>query len=136
MAIVAGVSAGCGKVDPCGNEVISRTSSPSGEQQVIVFQRDCGATTGFSTQVSVLPSTEIFLERPTVWAATDSGNVLVIDSDRGAAPAGPGGGPAVAVKWRDDHTLLLAYHPRARAASAANEVGQVRVVHERRLDVR
>jgi hypothetical protein len=41
--------------DLCGNDPISETPSPNGQMKVVVFQRDCGATTGFSTQVSVLP---------------------------------------------------------------------------------
>lgn len=42
--------------DMCGNEVYSEVLSPDGEYKAVVFQRDCGATTGFSTQVSIIHS--------------------------------------------------------------------------------
>ncbi len=37
----------------CGNEILKEVRSPTGKMKGVVFQRDCGATTGFSTQVSV-----------------------------------------------------------------------------------
>ena len=40
--------------DSCGNDVLADVPSPSGERRAVVFQRDCGATTGFSVQVSIL----------------------------------------------------------------------------------
>ena len=42
--------------DMCGNEVYTEVMSPNKERKVVVFQRDCGATTGFSTQVSIIES--------------------------------------------------------------------------------
>ena len=52
-------------VDPCGNEILSEMRSPDGRLKFIVFQRDCGATTAFSTQVSIIPSGDEFLMAPT-----------------------------------------------------------------------
>lgn len=40
----------------CGNDVIDDVASPSGRNHAVVFHRDCGATTGLSVQVSVLPA--------------------------------------------------------------------------------
>ena len=40
----------------CGNETFHETLSPDGRFKAIIFQRDCGAATGFSTQISLLPS--------------------------------------------------------------------------------
>src|SRR6266508_912458 len=45
---------GCDEL--CRNDVTSDVISPSGKHHAVVFQRDCGATTGFSVQVSVLPA--------------------------------------------------------------------------------
>jgi len=42
----------------CNNEVFSQVNSPDGKYKALIFQRDCGATTGFSTQVSVLDISE------------------------------------------------------------------------------
>jgi hypothetical protein len=60
---------GCASL--CDNEIAQVTLSPSGELTAVVFNRNCGATTGFNTQVSVLPSAEL----PT----NDPGNLLILD---------------------------------------------------------
>ncbi len=57
--------------DMCGNEVYSEVLSPDGEYKAVVFQRDCGATTGFSTQVSIIHSG--------VNLKNEGGNVYIID---------------------------------------------------------
>src|SRR5688572_11020252 len=73
----------------CRNEVLAELPAPDNRNRAVVFQRDCGATTGFSTQVSVL--------RGSRRLPNEGGNVFVADSDHGQAPAGPGSGPAVEV---------------------------------------
>ena len=65
----------------CGNEVVAQYPSPNGLERLVVFQRDCGATTGFSTQASILPIGKGLKD--------DSGNVFIADTDHGAAPSGP-----------------------------------------------
>jgi hypothetical protein len=136
VLILAAGHLACGKLDPCGNEVISRVASPGGAYHAIIFERDCGATSDFSTQVSVLPAEAFFREQPSVWCATEQGNVLVIDGDHGAAPAGPGGGPEVAARWEDEHRLVLTYDPRARVFRANLGVGAVVVQHRRSTDLK
>ena len=121
----------CGRLDPCGNDVVARIPSPSGSQQVIVFERNCGATTGFSTQVSVLPRGEDLREQPSFWTATEQGNALIVDGDHGTAPPGPGGGPKVDVTWNADHEVVLTYHPRARVFRAVERIGHTRIKHQR-----
>ena len=54
----------------CGNEVFEEQLSPDGKLKAVIFQRDCGATTGFSTQISVLNSHKKL--------KNESGNVFVI----------------------------------------------------------
>ena len=44
--------------DMCGNEAFQEIYSPGHKYKAVVFQRDCGATTGFTTQVSVLSANE------------------------------------------------------------------------------
>jgi hypothetical protein len=38
----------------CGNEVYQEVLEPGNRFKAILFQRDCGATTGFSTQISLI----------------------------------------------------------------------------------
>ncbi|CAH2716551.1 hypothetical protein BACCIP111895_03738 [Neobacillus rhizosphaerae] len=42
----------------CGNNILEKVSSPSGDQVAYVFVRDCGATTGYSPQLSILNKDE------------------------------------------------------------------------------
>lgn len=55
----------------CENEIFKEVNSPDLEFKAVIFQRDCGATTGFSTQVSVMPISETL--------PNESGNVLIIE---------------------------------------------------------
>jgi hypothetical protein len=57
--------------DMCGNEVYTEVMSPNGERKVVVFHRDCGATTGFSTQISIIDSGDELENK--------GGNIYVID---------------------------------------------------------
>ena len=110
-------------VDPCGNDVLTEARSPDGRLKAVVFQRDCGATTGFSTQVSVIPSGESFLTAPTWLRSTRGGNVFVADTNHGEAPSGP----VVQVEWLDPTHLRITHDKRARVFSSATSIHGVRV---------
>lgn len=92
--------------DLCANDIISEYPSPDGQRKLVVFERDCGATTRCSTQASILPIDQAL--------DNGNGNVFIADDNRGAAPSGPGGGPALRVAWRNAHAIQLFYHPNAR----------------------
>jgi len=54
----------------CGNQIHKEYLSPDKSLKALVFQRDCGATTGFSTQISILDSNEKL--------ENENGNIFVI----------------------------------------------------------
>jgi hypothetical protein len=60
--------AGCGDVG-CGNEVSYRAPSPNGKVEAVVFNRNCGATTDFNTQLSIVPASQV---------PEGSGDILVL----------------------------------------------------------
>jgi hypothetical protein len=99
LATLAGCDSGC------ANTVLSDAASPDGRRHAVVFERDCGATTGFSTQVSVLPAGR---------SPSGGGNVFVAEGGHGRAAPGPGGGPRVAVRWLGRRTLEVRFDGRAR----------------------
>lgn len=103
--------------DPCGNDVVAEFPSPDGTKKVVIFQRDCGATTGFSTQASLLA---IGTQKP-----RGAGNLFVADTDRGAAPSAAWGGPALAVRWEGSHALILEHNRRARVFHAERQLGNI-----------
>src|SRR5437764_7339497 len=101
----------------CGNEPLSEVPSPDGTFKAIVFQRDCGATTGFSTQISILKTNQSL--------PNESGNLFVADTDHGKAPSGPGGGPEVRVTWVATRSLRVAHHQDARVYLANHNASGV-----------
>ena len=107
----------------CGNKVLTDVASPDMHNHAVVFERDCGATTGFSTQVSILPAGR---------AISDGGNVLIVDDDRGRAATGLGRGPSVAVRWIDARTVELRYDRRVRVfkRDTVRDGIQVRIVQD------
>ena len=73
----------------CGNDIVLKKVSPDNKHNVFVFNRDCGATTGFSTQISILDDDEEL--------DNESGNLFISE-----------GYPSnVIVKWVDSHTLEI-----------------------------
>ncbi|MES9993823.1 MAG: hypothetical protein ABW098_17880 [Candidatus Thiodiazotropha sp.] len=90
----------------CGNQIIDTYELPKANVHVVVFQRDCGATTGFSTQISLL---EIGQD-----LANKSGNIFSADTDHGKAPSVEGGGPEVRVEVVSGSHIKIFHHPKAR----------------------
>jgi hypothetical protein len=105
----------------CGNTEISRAPSPDGRYDAIIFERNCGATTGFATHVSLIPRGD-----PLPNAA---GNLLSADLDDGGSPA-PWGGPRVTASWRAAGDLVVQHDPLARVIHQASRDNAVTVSYE------
>ncbi len=103
----------------CANKQIAASDSPDRRAKVVVFERDCGATTDFSTQVIILPPGEELEDR--------RGNVLVMDSDHGRAATGPGAGPWVEAHWLSPDSILIRFDSAARILQQSVVVGHVKV---------
>jgi len=84
-----------------------------------MFERDCGATTNFSTQVSLLPSEGVL--------QNVAGNVFIADTNHGLAPFGRGGGPTLILSWENAQSILLAYDSRAQVHRAAEQIGDIHI---------
>lgn len=74
--------------DMCGNDMRQTVPSPSGRLNAVVFSRDCGATTGFSTQVSIIPAGSAL--------PNEAGNTFVIS-----------GTADLAIQWQTDSALSI-----------------------------
>jgi hypothetical protein len=104
--------------DACGNTVLEQVVAPDGAHRIVVFQRACGATTGFSTQASLLDPSDQLPE--------SSGNVFIADTDHGAAPSGPGGGPELRVRWLSAQRVEITHHRSARVFKSRKLMDGVR----------
>jgi hypothetical protein len=108
--------------DMCGNQILSESSSPDQTYRVVVFQRDCGATTGFSTQVSVLKAMEKL--------PNESGNLFIANTYHGKAPGGIGGSPEVKISWVGPRSVHLTHHKDARVSFANLHVLEVSATYD------
>lgn len=101
---------GCGL---CADHVLDRFQAPDSSAELVVFERNCGATTDFSTQASI---GEI-----NAGTGNQAGNIFIADTNRGAAPVVKRGGLELRVRWIDNRTIELAHHRSARVFEARNE---------------
>lgn len=92
----------------CGNDIVSVSKSSDQKKTAIVFRRNCGATTDFSTQVSVRNNETIL--------NSETGNVLIIDdnNDRDMSGFYLNGSPVVEASWIGPNELLLKFSSEAR----------------------
>jgi Family of unknown function (DUF5412) len=76
-----------------GNEIFQEVYSPDNQYKAIAFQRDCGATTGFSTRVSILPATKSL--------NNSDENIFSMD--------GHPDWTEVKVSWENNHSVTITY---------------------------
>ena len=108
--------------DTCENVVLSESANPNRQIKAVIFQRDCGATTGFSTQVSILEFRDEL--------KNDGGNVFVADTNHGEAPSDENGGPKVEAEWISSNNLKLSYHPKARTFTKITSFNDIQITYE------
>jgi hypothetical protein len=113
------LAAGCS--DGCGNTLVTRSAAPDGRHAAAMFERDCGATTGFSTQISILAPAE---------QPAGAGNVFRADDDHGAAPIGDWNGSWAELKWLSADRLLIRYAARSRIFEQRRDVSGVQITYQ------
>jgi Family of unknown function (DUF5412) len=92
----------------CDNEVIETKGSPDGQKKAVVFVKNCGATTDWMVEASILNNADEVNDR-------SDGNALKIDADHGKAwPLGIRGWPIITLEWKDEKTLILHYSKDSR----------------------
>lgn len=73
------------------NDIIKRSDSPDGTLTAIAFIRNCGATTPFSTQVSIIYKSDKFTNN-------DTGNVFICEHSE-----------KVDIEWKNNSCLIIYY---------------------------
>jgi hypothetical protein len=101
--MLVALSGGCGL---CGNDEVVRVASPDAILEAVIFQRNCGATTDFSTQISIVARGASLPD--------SGGNTYVADRDHGKAPKASWGGPQADVEWSGPRKVKIFTHPDAR----------------------
>ena len=97
--------------DLCANDNLRESVSPNGTLKAVLFRRDCGATTSYSTQVSILPTSR---QLP-----NEAGNVFIV-----------GGEPLVVVRWLDDRHLSISGGGAATAFKHVSAFNGVQITYD------
>ncbi|NYT39441.1 hypothetical protein HZY97_01615 [Sphingomonas sp. R-74633] len=122
LIALAGLLSGClDRSDGCRNDPLSAVDAPDGRLSAVLFQRECGATTGFSTQISILRPGEL---------PAAGGNVFISDDGHGAAMPADWHGPWVDVHWLGPDRLLVRYAARSRIFLRNENVSGVRITYQ------
>jgi hypothetical protein len=103
----------------CENSPLHESLSPDGARKIVVFERSCGATTDFSTQASLLKSDQAL--------PPAAGNLYIADTNHGTASSGPGGGPALKIRWKSPRAVILTSAAGARVFLARQRIEDVQV---------
>ena len=123
--VVAAVLAGCVTRGPeprerCENRVIDQVVAPGGGAKAVVFERRCGAPTGFSTQVAVIGPDDRLPDTPgNAFIAGNGGRV-----SRGHA--------FVTVAWPSPTKLAIGFENGAAVFKGEPRVGAIEIVYVRR----
>ncbi len=116
IVFIIACAGGCGV---CRNADIKEYPSPDGATKVVVFTRDCGATTDVSTQASVVPVSAS--------VSNASGNAFVADTRHGRASGAAS--PELGVRWVDARTVELSYQTGPQVFTAETSVGGIKIVY-------
>ena len=97
--------------DLCANDDLRESVSQNGRLKAVRFRRDCGATTAFSTQVSILPTASNL--------PNEAGNVFSV-----------AGEPAIIVRWIDDKHLIISGGGAATPFKHLSTFGDIQITYD------
>lgn len=100
----------------CGVELGAEALSPSNKLKAVIYQFDCGATTPFTTQISILKPDEVL--------PYSSGNIF--SAYRGSW-TGSWYGPYAEIAWLDESTLQVSYIGDANVTKRTEKRGSVNI---------
>ena len=105
----------------CRTEVVESVRSPDESREAVMFFRDCGATTVFSTQISIIETGE---------PLSISGNAFRADDNHGAARTAIWGGPWAEMQWLASDRSLIRYAANSRLFEQDDPVSGVAIRDE------
>lgn len=94
----------------CGNEELLREPSPSGTRDAVLFSRNCGATTGFNTQLQIVPSGQ---------EPVGASPLFALD-----------GTVSVTLRWQNETSLTVSGVDRSRVFSGGTAMNGVEVHYD------
>ncbi len=106
-----------------GNTIIEKVYSPDQNNVIYIFDRNAGATTGYSTQVSVIKAKAKF--------RNSGGNIFVCDDDHGKVNVlNSIGGPSIKAIWKSNSSIIIYYPKMTRIFKHKNMSGNIIISYE------
>jgi hypothetical protein len=95
----------------CANTIFAEYKSPNGKLKAVLFGRGCGATTGLSTEISILPMN---VDLPNA-----DGNICQVSEF-----------PKVELRWAGNGELVIVHHEGAKFFNAVHSFYGVNIKYE------
>lgn len=107
----------------CDSTHLDEVRSPSGARKVEIFNYDCGATTGFTTNLAVIESRHPMpkTNRKAFFVAEESDDTKVETYEQG--------GPKVGVKWTSERSIEVRHSKEIRVFRAAETADDLRITY-------
>jgi hypothetical protein len=102
----------------CGNNISKEINSPDKKLKAVIFIRDCGATTGFSSQLSIIDFSDKL--------ENESGNVLII-SDK---EYGENGNADLNAEWNGVNELIIYFNLKAITFKKETEIDDIKITYK------
>ena len=112
-----------GSEDMCDNKIIKTEYSPNKKYKIVTFCRECGATTDFSTQISILEFEEEL--------KNESGNLFSADSEHGKAQTNEENIINVIPKWLSNEKVIIEYDKNARVFKNENSINEIMIDYKK-----
>jgi hypothetical protein len=107
----------------CGSSGNYSLASPDGRYRAVIFEFDCGATTDFGTNLSVLSNTRKF----DPFDDDEDQRILVADPNHGAVGVDLNGILPILVEWKDSTHLLVTIPKAARVSYQRTTSGPISI---------
>ncbi len=120
VPILAGLLAGCSS--PCGDFPVVTRRSPDGSFDAVVFYRDCGAVTRFTTEISIVRS------RVDALSGGHAGKVFkMIDPDDSKESLERNGAIEARLAWKSPRILSRSTPRKARVLERRNRMNGIKI---------
>jgi len=105
--------------DMCGNRISKEITSPDKKLKAVIFTRDCGATTGFSSQLSIIG----YFDK----LKNEKGNVLIISDKEDQLEDGSA---AINAEWNGNNELIIYFNLAAETSKKEARVDDVKISYK------
>lgn len=112
--------------DMCGNQTIEEVQSPNKKYKAVIFTRDCGATTGYSTQLSIIETSDRL--------DNETGNTFILSDKVGDGLSFDNGGARIKVIWTTENSLAVYFDSKTDFTKQETDIDDIEVSYDQLND--